>query len=78
MNDETEITIRGIPNNGPAGSRPRRPIVHIIASDDLYGVRSFSFHPDDANEIIEAIRYAARMAHDGRLRKPIVLKSRHQ
>ena len=74
---DVEITIRGIPNNGPSGSRPRKPIVHIVASDDLYGVRSISFHPDDAHEIIEAIRYAARMASDGRLRKPIVINA-HQ
>ena len=59
------IDIHGYSNSGPNGSRPRRPLVHILGSH--HGdIQSFAFHPDDAPAIAQAILSAARAVTRGR------------
>lgn len=65
------MDIHGYSNNGRAGSRPRRPLVHVLAS--AHGdVQSICFHPDDAPAIAAAIIAAGRSAKRGRTVKKTI------
>lgn len=66
------LDVYGYPNN-IKGERPRRPLVHLLASD-TFDVKSISFHPDDAPAVAKAILAAAKSARAGRQRKPIKIE----
>jgi hypothetical protein len=73
-----EITIHSYANGGIKGSRPRAPMVHILASDDACDVQSITFHPDDAYAITFAIIEAAKAAEKGLRRKPVTIELKPQ
>jgi hypothetical protein len=62
----TEIAVHGYGNNGVKGTKPRKPLVHMLGVDENGGVASISFHPDHAGNVIAAIRKAAKAAEGGR------------
>lgn len=69
-----EITVHSYPNGGIKGTRPRMPMVHLLASTGYGDVQSITFHPDDAGRVAAAIIDAARSAAAGRGRKPVKIE----
>jgi hypothetical protein len=49
-------------------------MVHLLASDRYGDVQSFTFHPDDAEAVTEAILKAAKGAKAGRKVKPTTIE----
>jgi len=70
----TNLTVHGYAHGGIAGSKPRKPMVHLLASDRYGDVQSFTFHPDDAEAVTEAILKAAKGAKAGRKVKPTTIE----
>lgn len=61
-----EITIHGYPNGGIPGTKPRVPMVHIMASNGHGDLQSISFHPVYAESVANSILKAAKAARAGR------------
>lgn len=68
-----EIAIHGYPNGGARGSKPRKPLVHMLAVENG-DVKSISFHPDYADRVVSSILKVAKAAKTGRKVKTIVIK----
>jgi hypothetical protein len=63
-----EITVWAYANE-MRGRRPRHPLVHILGFDyDGAELSSFTFKPDQAEQLCVAIRRAARAARRGKSR----------
>lgn len=74
MSTTEDITIHGYPHGGIKGSKPRVPMVHILASDEFGRVHSISFHPVYAESIANSIVKRAKSAKAGRETRPITIK----
>ncbi len=72
----TDITIHSTPNNSNNRKRPRKPLVHLLATDGYGDVASITFHPDDAPALAKAILNAGKSAASGHGRKPVTIELR--
>jgi hypothetical protein len=59
------ITVHCITNN-MKGSRPRQPLVQVIANDECGTVQSITLHPKHAEAFAKAILVAGEAATEGR------------
>ena len=67
MRNENYVTVCSYGDNTPLAYRDkpghvRTPLVHLLHSDDWSAVQSFSFPPEKAKEVAEAILVAAARA----------------
>lgn len=66
-----DIIIHGHPNGGVPGSKPRSPLVQILAATGYGDVASITFHPVYAESVANSILKAAKAARAGRKIKSI-------